>query len=262
MDSKIEPLFCIETALINPNKRLFINIKASSIIHQPNLEHLSNVEELVHEMASTNNTPKTKKFNINFKSSPIFWSTEDRFSQDKHYVVDVLINDKFGENVKRERVIQHYLIHVIMSVLEDKYNVGDQMKNAQHNLGHHINWVVGEYKVLEDIKCFYRSEEIVNSTVKYLHGTQGECIQDVNEVPYILHYRPGSNYLTFSLTTDRLPSSFSFNDDRLIVETCSHLGIIEIHLPFFINVNEPVKYKYDDNSCSFRIVFRTVESPQ
>lgn len=83
---------------------------------------------------------------------------------------------------------------------------------------------------------------------------------DSEDSLFNLYYRPTRKLLTLSLTTDSLPDSISYNDDKIVIKKDDKI-LLDVYLPFYIDLNEPIKYKFSDQSSLFRSVFKILENP-
>lgn len=252
------PIFTVRAKDKVTEKSLYINFKTSDTVPAPeDFDEKKLREEWARGVLTT-----TSKCQFPLQTSPIFWSKEGK-DKERHYVIDVLINDKFAiRRMLTSRVIQHYVILATISTIEGSFNDPKQTTSFGQFLGHSLDFAA-EYQIL-DSKSTSRTDEIVRNKIIPMvrdKSDNGQKIttDDVSERQYELYYRPASKILTCSLNTDKLPDSIGFNDDRIIVKL-GEKNIVDIYLPFFIDLNIPVKYKYDDKSCLFRAVFKIVES--
>lgn len=256
-DLQGNPVFCVRTTDKNSNKRLFINFKSTDGVEKPPVD--LNEDQLVREIC--NPSPAIEKYKIPLKLSQIFWTKQGASGKERHYVIDVHINDKFAiRRVLVNDVIRHYVIIVTLQTIEDKYNKSNSAKTCGQFLGHQLDLDQATYEVLNLTQCQDRSNELVSNKVLLLdERTSGEVDSatsaGTSDTTYDLFYRPGSGILTCSISTDRLPDSILFNDDRILVQT-SGKAIMDVHLPIQIDLREPMKYKFDDHTCLLRIVFK------
>lgn len=259
------PVFCVRTVDKKSSRKLYINFKSTDAVETPPVD--LNEDQLVQEIC--NPSPAIEKFKIPLKLSQIFWSKQSESSnKERHYVIDVHINDKFAiRKVLVKDVIRHYVIVVTLQTIEDKYNKNNSAEACGQFLGHQLDLDQAAYEVLNLTQCQDRSSELVNNRVLLLGEKNSSspsrgyksAATSSSDAPYDLYYRPGSRILTCSIQTDKLPGSISFNDDRIMVE-CSGQTLVDVHLPIRIDLKEPMRYKFDDKLCLLRIVFRIVES--
>lgn len=259
-EPEITPLFCLKTFDKKVQRNLFINFKSSDDVQEPEID--VDEDQLVREIC--NPSPNIENYKIPLKLSQIYWTKNDNKS-DLGYVIDAQLNDKFAiRKVIASEIIRHYVITVAILTIEEKYNNNaPQAKAYGQFLGHKLELDQNGYEIIKSKLFIERSNELVNNKVIFADdtpisetSTSGQLGEDT---PYELHYRPNSKLLTCSLNTDRLPDSISFNDDRFYVELDGKC-LIDVYLPFFIDLKQPVKYKFDDRSCLLRIVFNITES--
>jgi len=249
------PIFCVEVKDKKQKCTLFINFKSTSDVEYPNVD--LNEDQLVQEICHP--SQNIEKYKIPMKLSQLYWPKE--IDGERKYVVDVYINDKFAiRRVLVGDVIRHYVIIVTMLTLEEKYNTDMQVKSCGQFIGHRLELDQAGYKVLETIQCVERSSKLINNKIVMIGDSEDQSATrtDSSDTSHLdLFYRPSSGILTCSIQTDSLPDSIGFNDDRIKV-TLANKNLMDVHLPFAIDLNQPVKYKFDDRLCLFRAVFRTV----
>lgn len=254
------PIFLIQTKEKITGTTLFINFKTSNSVPAPddNFDDAVLAEEWLR-----NPNFNSQKYQIPLQTSPIFWSKER--DKVRCYVIDVLINDKFTiRRVLTSKLVQHYVVLAAISVIEEKFNDPKQTKLFGQFLGHQMDLSFADYKMM-DSQCMERTDEIVKNKVVPLGDpsvdSDKSTTEGTKEAIYELHYRPSSKILTCSINTDRLPDSIGFNDDRVVVKSGEN-NLVDVHLPFYIDLNVPVKYKYNDKLCLFRVVFNVIEEQQ
>lgn len=261
------PIFCVSTRERNSRKKLYVNFKSTDAVEKPPID--LDEDELVREIC--NPSPAIERYKIPLKLSQIFWTKRSGDNKERDYVIDVHINDNFAiRRVLVKDVIRHYVIIVALQTIENKYNTNDTAKTCGQFIGHQLDIDQATYEVLNLTQCRDRSSDLVSNKVLLLdEEAQKSTASKTNEAvsseadsqSYDLFYRPGSNILTCSIATDKLPEVISFNDDRITVES-SGKTLMDVNLPLFIDLREPMKYKFDDRLCLLRIVFKVAEYPQ
>lgn len=246
------PLFCVQTSDKKVNKKLFVNFRASNKVEYPKED--IDEDQLVKEFLESSS--KLERFKIPFYSSVIFWSKGKE--SDRCYVVDVTINDRFARTkVLASDVLRHYVITVVMSALEKKYNTEEALKSGQF-LGHKLELDFLAYEVLTKKQSTDRTNEVVNNKIMLIEESKNQPTIESDDQNFDLHYRPASKFLTLSLNTDRIPDCIKFNEDRLIVNL-GEKTLVDVYLPIHIDLDQPVKYKFDERLCLFRAVFKVAE---
>lgn len=251
------PLFCVETRDRISGRKLFVNFLGVKDVPYPDND--INDDLLVRELMQPSQV--LDAFGIPMNLSQLFWKkiTEGKSPPADYYVLDCNINKKFAiRRVVNSDVIRHYVISVTFSEIEKKFLDINHKKCGQF-VGHNLDLDICDYKVLEGVVNVDRSTEPVNNRVIPLNDQLKKRIETSPspEVSSDLFYRPKSKILTCSITTEVIPSSLGFNDDRIIIKAGDKI-LLDVFLPFFIDLSEPVKYRYDDRSCLFRVVFRII----
>lgn len=263
----ITPLFCVKTTDTISNRKLIINFRANSDFQAPEVDITE--DKIAREIL--NPSPEIEGCKIPFRSSPIFWSkhVDGSGNNDRYYVTYIEINDKFAfRKVLSSEIIRHFLITVAIDAIEDKYNSNEARKVTKQSIGHQLSLDQGRYEIITSKLQVEHSEELVNNKVVVIPdpmpmdgsivGTLNDC--EAGNISYDLHFRPKLMLTTCSFNIDRVPDKISFNDDRLTI-SLGNETIIDIHLPLFIDLKEPVKYKFDDRLSLFRMVFKMIELP-
>lgn len=254
------PIFHVQTIDKITGRTFYINFRVSDAVQAPALDF--DVRGLTEEWLRSGETSVYREeYKVPFLSSPVFWSKEK--DNVRHYVIDVMINYKFAaKRVCTEQVIKHYVICVAITVIEEKLNNPIESTQFGQFLGHKVDLCALTYKLIRYPLNIERTDDIVKNKIVPIGRShiddEPSTSGDAKDAMYELHYRPASKILTCSITTDRLPDSISFNDDRIVVLSGKN-RLIDIYLPFFIDLKIPVKYKYDDKSCLFRVVFKVKE---
>lgn len=247
------PLFCVITKEKKTNNDFYVNFLGNHKVQYPNND--LNEEQLVHELLRP--TRALDDLTVPVNLGPIFWKKSAKDCIENSYVIDAKINQKFGlQKVIQNETIRHYVIAVILSAIEKKFNE----HNGGQFIGHDLDLDACDYKLTDGSKLCEKSNDLVNNKVTPLDNQDGisDRSRDDDSSTYDLFYRPSSKILTCSIPTEILPKSISYNEDRITI----HKGdecIMDTFLPFFIDLEQPVKYKFDDKSCLFRAVFRVVE---
>lgn len=270
----VTPVFCVRTTDKRTERTLYINYRASDEVLAPEIE--IEEEKLVKEICEP--SPEIEKYKIPLQLSPIYWSqvedegkrTAARKQVDRNYVIDVEMNKRFAfRQVISSKIIRHYVVTVTMVSIEEKYNLerGSKTdKSAYQYLGHKLELDQAGYEILKSPIEIKRSNEVVSNKIVLVDsgkeltydGQQSTSEDSKDQIPYDLHLRPAMGLLTCSITTDRLPNSMSFNNDRLNIELADK-RVCDISLPLDIDLKEPVKYKFDDRLSLLRIVLKMKE---
>lgn len=253
------PVFCVKAFEYTTKRDFYINIMASDIVKSPEDDINENI---LFEVQKRRHCDKIG-FHVPLLTSPIFWAKESMHVKKDSYVVDVMINDGFAfKKVLGSEAISSYVAIVTMNVLEQKYNDPKATKaTCGQFLNHELDLDEIMYKILP--KNVERTDDIVNHKITLLGApctsSRSATTGDDNK-NYNIYYRPGSEILTISIETNKCPKSVSFNDDRVIIESEDEkIKTLDLCLPIFIDLKEPVKYKYDAKYETFRIVMRTNE---
>lgn len=279
--NKSVPLFCLKTTDRSSGRKFYIDFRCTPEVLAPTVE----IEEtkLVSEICDP--SPDIERFKIPLVLGKIYWSeakSVDQQSTERHYVTTVQMNDKFAyRKVVPSEIIRHYVISVAMSAIEDKFNHPHAKRLYGQFLGYRLELDQAAYEVLnpEDNETKVKqSDELVENKVMFLESLGDESTQNMAtdknsdtgpQQSYDLYYRPKSQILTIQLSTNRLPERIEFNDDRVCMFGVDLAGgakdsatkLLDIHLPLYIDLSVPVKYKYDDKLCLFRAVFKAREEP-
>ena len=257
----LNPLFCLKTTEKRSNRILFINFQATNDVPAPDVD--VDEDTLIQEIC--NPSPRIENLKIPLKLSQIYWQKESDKNGDRNYVIDVQLNEKFAiRKVIASEIIRNYVVTVVMVSIEEKYNASDAIKVAKQFVGHKLELDQAGYEILTIDHMADRSNELVNNKITFVDNDSDTKVSqdtttDNERVEYDLHYRPTSFLLTCSVRTDKLPDSISFNDDRFCVRI-DEKDALDITLPNYIDLSEPVKYKFDDRLCLFRIVFKIRET--
>lgn len=257
----LTPLFCSKTKEKRSGRSLFINFKSSRDVPAPDLDF---DEDRIVRLVCISPDPDLENFKIPLKLSQIFW-TKERNKDDRNYVIDAQINDKFAlRRVIVSEIFRHYVLTVVMASIEEKFNATDSTKLSGQFIGHDLDLDQLGYEILKDKISIDMSDELVNNKIIVIDESKGLSSNPIltkedKESAYDLHFRPASMLLTCSIRTDKLPDSISFNDDRICVRSGEDV-LLDVYLPLYIELTHPVKYKFDDRLCLFRIVFKMVES--
>lgn len=289
-NNDLQPLFSVRTTDKRTGQTLFINFKASDAIQAPEID--IEEEKLVREICDP--SPNIEKYKVPLQLSQIFWTgcdtleehgkiglglQQDKKGSDRNYVIDVQLNDKFAfRKVIPSDIIRHYLITVTMVSIEEKFNQEPKAnsQSAHQYLGHKLELDQADYEILKTPIEIKRSNEVVTNKIVLIDSGKERTFNSLmnkcdtgagkdndphdSEITYDLHFRPAIMVLTCSISTDKLPNSISFNDDRFKVEL-HDARTLDINLPLDIDLREPVKYKFDDRLCLFRVVFKLKEPP-
>ena len=289
-NTDLQPLFCVKTTDKITGQTLFINFKSSDAIEAPaiNIEE----EKLIREICEP--SPEIERYKVPLQLSQIFWSGSDTLEEygkigpgsrqhekgeERNYVIDVQLNDKFAfRKVIASEIIRHYVITVTMVSIEEKFNhdLKTNSRSAHQYLGHKLELDQAGYEILKSPLQIKRSNEVVTNKIVLMDSGKeitydsfmDKCDikadkddqRDDTGIIYDLHFRPAIMVLTCSISTDKLPNSISFNDDRVKVEL-NDTKVLDVHLPLDIDLSEPVKYKFDDRLCLFRMVLKLKEPP-
>lgn len=263
------PLFCVKVEDKMSGRTIYVNFYATDGVDPPEVE--ITVEGLVRtEMLGPG--PGVEDYKVPVGLSPMFWDKkkETVSEQDRAYVIEAGLNDRFVyRQVLTNLVIRHYAISVTLSVIMDKFN--DPPKPNEHPqqyLGHKLDLDQPNYRVLNDKQRMERSNEIVNNKIAIVEPdrevTFDESKSDAKTcedepVSYELLLRPAMAIITCSISTDKLPKSIGFNDDQIEV-VLDDKRVLSLHMPVSIDLTVPVKYKFDDRLCLFRMVCSIAET--
>lgn len=255
------PLFCIKTKEKVSGKDFYINFCSSEDVAYPTVDYDGN--RLAKEMAERG-IENVEEFKIPLMSSPIFWSKRMDESDEKHYVIKICINDKFAiRRVLANDFMRNYLVEVAMLVIEEKYNSKtSSIKTCGQFIGHKLDLDFKHYTHLSKKVEKEISNELVNNKITLLDNESGKpskTASDPHDLNLDMFYRPASKLLTVSILTDKCPESISYNDDRIIVKQ-GETTLCDTYLPFYIDLSEPVKYKFFDKFGAIRMVFKIKES--
>lgn len=262
------PIFCVETADIVSKLPIFINFYATNEIQYPAVD--LHEEMLMSGIMRFDKTLESWTLPINL--GPLYWKMNPETNpdyKDKGYVIETKLNHDFAiRRVIMSEVVRHYIITVALSAIEKKFNDQSDPKKYGQFIGHELSLDVSGYKVLDCQNLSAKSDQLVNNKVISLIDSGQSALStkfkeqcELNETDYSLLYRPRSKILTCVLPCDTLPSSIGYNDDRIVVKNGDET-LMDINLPFFINLREPMKYKFDDRSCTIKIVFKISETGQ
>lgn len=256
------PLFCVETIDNVSGLPLFINFYGTNEIQYPAVD--LHEDMLMSGIMRLDNILESWTLPVNL--GPLYWKISRELDTDhrsKGYVIDTKLNHDFAiRRIIMSEVVRHYVITVALSAIEKKFNDKAEPKKYGQFIGHDLDLDVGGYKVVDSKSMSFKSNELVNNKVTPL-GLAGNTLKnecDTNETDYSLFYRPRSKILTCVLSCDTLPTSIGYSDDRIVVNI-EEKSLMDIYLPFFINLKEPMKYKFDDRSCTIKIVFKIIEKP-
>lgn len=280
-ESSSVPLFYLKTTDKISGREMYVNFKCTSQVQAPSVD--IDETKLVDEIC--NPSPNIEQYKIPLLLGKIYWSKDELEPSKKCYVTTVQMNDKFAyRKVVPSEVVRHYVISVVMSAIEDKFNHPNSAKLYGQFLGHQLDLDQAVYEVLghgEKKNSVVQSNEVVENKVMFVDCQSDKAIvtdESTNEQleVYDLYYRPKSQILTIQVAADHLPDRIEFNDDRVCIvghkekkpRTVVHTGddsslmkLIDIHLPLYIDLSVPVKYKFDDKLCLFRVVFKVLEEP-
>lgn len=262
-----KPIFCVSTVDKISKIKTYFNFRYSDSVPYPDGEF---TDEDIIRLASGPGTGN-EQYNIPLQSSPIFWNNEEtnddqkeKKTKERSYVIEIMINDKFAlRKVLISNIMKRYLICVTFIAVEEKYNTDKYIHTRGHFIGHELDFDQLNHKILKDRLFMDRSKELVNNKITVLDMSKDviEQPQSRDSTPiYDLYFRPSSKILTCCIRTDKLPESISFNDDRLIVESEEN-KLVDIFLPIYIDLKEPMKYKFDDKLLLLRVVFKTIDEP-
>lgn len=267
--SEILPLFCVRATEKRTGQHFYINFQSSDAIQEPRVEF--DEETIVKVLTYHSRTVEQYKVPMNL--SQIYWSkSEDNDEASRAYVVDVEINSRFAiRRVIPSEVIRHFVVSIAMSSLESKFNHANASKSVRQYVGHKIDFDPSDYEILKNKQHQERSNELVNNKILLVEKPSsseevreivpsGDRLElsDSTETSVDLFLRPKSMLLTCSIHTDTCPDSFSFNDDRVLVELGDEV-LLDVHLPLNIDLDERAKFKFDDRQGLFRIVFKLKE---
>lgn len=287
LDPNLVPLFHLKTTDKASKRTVYINFKCTSQVEAPT----SKISEarLVDEIR--NLSPELEQYKIPLVLSKIYWLKDKPDSSERQYVTDVQINDQFARlQVVPSEIVRHYVISVALSAIEEKFNNPNAAKLYGQYLGHQLDLDQVAYEVLghgEKQNFLERKGELVENKIMFVESKSGDILADDkvtdtdearNELEtYDLYYRPKSQILTIQVSADQLPDRIKLNDDHVciighknksqtaVAETSDSSNppiLLDVHLPLYIDLNAPVKYKFDDKLCLFRAVFKVLEEPR
>lgn len=237
------PLFCVQVTDKISKKNVFINFKSSSLIEPP--DDIPD-DDLLND--------KRPKFIIPLRLSPLYYTKDGR----DDYVIIILINDVFSiRRVLVSDIMRVYLTQFALTEIEKRYNSPESAKITGQFIGHKLELERKNSKTLTKEQCKERITKFVNNKITLLQADAQPPDQSDNTA-YDLHYRPASKILTCSVHTEKLPDSVAFNEDRILIKQDDNI-LVDVDLPIFINLKEPLKYKFDDRIGLFRAVFKTIE---
>lgn len=251
MDSDVEfnnglPLFCVQVIDKISGKNVFINFKSSGIVEPPEDipdDHLLN--------------DKKPKFIVPLRPSPLYYTKDGR----DDYVIIILINDVFSiRRVLVSDIMRVYLIQFALTEIERRYNSPESVKITGQFIGHKLELERKTSKTLTKEQCKEKITKFVNNKITILQDN-AQSINQPDDTVYDLHYRPTSRILTCSVHTEKLPDSIAFNEDRIFIKHGDNV-LVDADLPIFIDLKEPLKYKFDDRIGLFRAVFKTLEKSE
>lgn len=246
--------FHIETTSKNVDIPVFVNVFASKEIPYPPTDF--DEAELCAEVLRSG--PEIPNFRMHYLDYAIHWSDGSQTPNPRSYVANFVINDKWAEKILPSNLLLHSSVAVILLALERIYNNEEPGRKCQQRLGHRMDLDFLNYKI-DKMKCVRASKVLVDT--KVIEECSSSTKKDgANEDRiYDLHYRPKSKVLTCSIQCDRMPDSIGFNEDRLMVRL-GEKNLVDVYLPFFIDIDEPAKYKYDERLNLFRAVFKIRET--
>lgn len=258
--AQILPIFCLRTSDKNTKRNLFVNFKSSDEVPPPDVDITE--DQIVQQIY--NPSPEIENLKVPLILGQIFWPEEKDDGQDNDcdsdYVIDVQINAKFAiRKVLASEIIRHYVATVSMVSIMDKFNSDQSNKLTNQFLGHKLELDQGGYEILKGKTEIKHSKETVNNKITLLQDNLTKLSEFDEISSFDLHLRPTSMLMTCCLRTDKLPDSISFNDDRFCIKI-GDKSCVDVHLPLYIDLTHPMKYKFDDHLCLFRVVFRMKES--
>lgn len=258
-----KPLFCIETKDKTTDTETFVNFYGNDNIQAPTIEldEQQLAQELLHPSEALD------ALTIPMNLGGLFWkkSRENNYTagSPNAYVIDCKINLKFAlRKVISSEVVRYYVISVALSAIEKKFNDNRHGKGSSGQfVGHQLDFDVCNYNLLNGEEISPKSTELVNNKVIPLDletsTSLSRGLENINSCDF--YYRPLSKNLTCCIATDFLPTTISYNDDRIVVKVDGRI-LLDACLPFFIDLSRPIMFKFDDRLCLFRIVFKIVES--
>lgn len=261
-----KPLLSVKSRERTTGRRLYVNIEISSGVDEPKNKEFNEVD-LVNQYLGKGNY-KDNEFDIMVSTGPLIWTKP--IDGERHYLVSAVINDKFAmRKVLANKVILDYTIGVIFSILDKKFSDPIYQARVQF-IGHKFDSDFQHYEVLDTKKGPIpgTKEIVVNKIVPIIGGDDNtqtrkhpeEQTHLVTNDAYDIHYRPASNLLTVSVQTEALPESVSFNDDHIIIQLSKDEGVVDVYIPLTIDLEQPVKYKYDGKQMLFRAVFKVLDT--
>lgn len=113
-----EPCFCLKARERNSKKKFFINFCSSSEVKYPTLDWDEQKCIEMHQKGSR----EFEDYRIPLALKPLSW-TRDKKGEDKHFVLDVLVNDRYmEERVLKSEFFKNFLIVVSIDTVESKYS--------------------------------------------------------------------------------------------------------------------------------------------
>lgn len=260
-------LFCAVANEQITKKKIYINFGASSSVDHPEVD--INSTDLIREWLN----PKFEEdYQVPIVLSPFLQPKEESDKKNSNritifqkqsaspdrYIIVALINDKFARRVLVDKIIQHYVILVTLTVIEKVYNKAGELQKGEF-IGHDFDFTQ-DYEILKDRPYMESSGKLVNNKVTLVSPSTSDIIKFDNspKQSYDLYYRPKSRILTLCMALDKIPDKVSFTEDRIKVNlnACDN---VDIWLPFYIDLDRPVRYKYDDKTSLFRFVAQILE---
>lgn len=250
------PFLCIRSRERISGSRLYVNINISSEVAPPKDKKFDEDKLVDRYINFCQGMPDDGAYSIPLISSPLAYTKE--IDGKRHYGVNVAINDKFAiSRVMGSKIVLDYTVGVIFSVLDSKFSDFDYQKRHQY-IGHKFDSDFQHYDVLEEKSVELTRDLVINKVMPTSVPHADTRVEDSQEEVYDLHYRPAKKFLTLSVQAEKQPKSISFNDDHIIVEL-SENDMIDIYIPLKIDLEVPIRYRYDTESMLLRVVFKVIE---
>lgn len=259
-DSNSKPCFCVKAKDTTSGKKIFINFKLSSEVQYPDLDLTED------QFIEIYQTPAIERYRIPIIIGQLFWTTDKK--KESSYVVDIQINENYlRTRILTSEIMKSFLLTIAIETLENKYNDPQSVKNTKQFLGHSLKILVEDCVVLQNKKNQEKGK-LVNNKITILDelnslsdASKKDLVESIENEPaeYDVYFRPSSSRLECCLyNLMELPKNINFNEDRITV-TCQKENkvLMDIYVPFELDILQEPRYKYFANSNMLRFSFAT-----